>query len=140
MLEENAALVSLFPQTESREELPFGEDAYDDVKKVIEVFDGEGATLGYAINLKVNGYNGVINMTVGLYPDGMISGLRIVSNTETAGLGSKVAEPEFYGQFGGVETPVVLGESVDAVSGATISSTAVVKGVNLAAQVMDSMQ
>ena len=49
---------------------------------------------------------------------------------ETAGFGQKCAEEDFTAQFIGKTLPVTLGEDVDAVAGATITSTAVVDALN----------
>ena len=49
---------------------------------------------------------------------------------ETAGFGQKCGEEDFTAQFIGKTLPVTLGEDVDAVAGATITSTAVVDALN----------
>ncbi|NLG24948.1 MAG: FMN-binding protein [Clostridiales bacterium] len=54
------------------------------------------------------------------------------SFNETPGLGARAQEPEFGAQFVGKTYPVALGEGIDAISGATITSTAVVDAVNQA--------
>ena len=52
---------------------------------------------------------------------------------ETEGVGSKVREKAFMEQFIGKTPPLSLGEEIDAISGATISSVSTVKAVNDAA-------
>ena len=72
------------------------------------------------------------NITVTLTVDenGNVAALTVDASTQTPGLGLKCAEDEFVGQFIGQAGPFVLGENVDAVSYATITSDAVVKAVN----------
>lgn len=102
-----------------------------------------GEAVGYAITVSSKGYGGSMVMVVGLSLDGTVKGIRVLSHSETPGLGSKAAEAAFASQFEGkrVEvfklvksSPSSEGE-VQAVSGATISSRAVLEGVNLALEV-----
>ncbi|MBQ9306468.1 MAG: FMN-binding protein, partial [Clostridia bacterium] len=62
--------------------------------------------------------------------DGTIASLAIDASTQTPGLGQLCAEEAFTSQFVGNSGPFTLGENIDAVTGATITSTAVVDGVN----------
>ncbi|MFR6344573.1 MAG: FMN-binding protein [Christensenellales bacterium] len=104
------------------------------MSKIVCAKDSQGNTLGYCVSVAPNGYKGAINMNVGVKADGTLSGVRIGSNSETAGLGARVSEESFYGQYEGKTTPIVLGDQVQAITGATISSTAVTTGVNAAAE------
>ena len=94
-----------------------------------------GETAGYTVTVTVSGFGGPIEVTVGMDAQGAITGLNVGGSqfAETAGLGTKAKEPAFTDQFIGKTAPVTLGADVDAISGATITSTAVTKGVNLAA-------
>ncbi|MCE5343028.1 MAG: FMN-binding protein [Eubacteriales bacterium] len=94
-----------------------------------------GATVGYTATVTVSGYGGPVEVTVGLDANGVLTGLNVGGSkfAETAGLGAKAKEPAFTDQFIGKQTPVTLKKDVDAISGATITSTAVTKGVNAAA-------
>ncbi|MDR1365177.1 MAG: FMN-binding protein, partial [Holosporales bacterium] len=62
--------------------------------------------------------------------DGSIAGLRVGAHEETAGLGSKITDASFYEQFTNAHPPLVLKQDIDAITGATISSTAVLNAVN----------
>lgn len=64
--------------------------------------------------------------------DGVIRGVSVGGPDfkETEGLGSKAKEPGFTDQFAGKQPPLALGDTIDAISGATITSRAVVDGVN----------
>ena len=69
---------------------------------------------------------------LGLDAEGKIAEITIGDDkfAETPGLGAKAQEPEFYEQFIGQTGPFTLGENVDAIASATITSTAVVDAVN----------
>ena len=62
-------------------------------------------------------------------------GIGITTMKETPGIGTNVAEPAFTNQFRGLDLPVGLssqGGNVDAVSGATVSSTGAVNAIRKA--------
>lgn len=91
-----------------------------------------GALVGYVGQATVKGYGGPIEVTLGVDTAGVITGISVggANFAETTGLGAKVQEPAFTDQFAGLQGPLVLSKDVDAVTSATISSTAVVTGVN----------
>jgi len=93
-----------------------------------------GADLdGYAFIATGRGYGGEISILVGLEDENTVKGITILSPSETPGLGSQVAEPDFTSQFSGVAVADVAlsgdGGQIDAISGATISASAVVEAV-----------
>ena len=81
-------------------------------------------------------------MMVGIDPDGAVTGVSIISNSETSGIGSKVMNNETLAngtkvldQFIGksaADGTLVVGTNVDAITGATVSSKGVTTGVNTA--------
>ena len=76
------------------------------------------------------GYDGN-EITVNVTDDnGVITSLTVDASTQTAGLGQKCAEEAFTAQFIGKSAPLTLGEGIDAVASATITSQAVVDAVN----------
>lgn len=79
-----------------------------------------------------NGYGGEFDVTVGINPDGTIEGVRIGQQTfnETDGLGALALEQTFRDQFIGKTGPVSYGDGIDAISGATITSNAVLQAIN----------
>ena len=96
--------------------------------------------MGYVVTVTDSeGYGGNIQITVGITSDGTVNGISILSISETAGLGMRATEPEFYGQYEGKRTEKFAvskdggdGEPIDALSGATITSRAVTGAVNTA--------
>ena len=95
---------------------------------------------GYAIEVAPNGFGGEIRMMVGVDKEGNVLNISVISQTETAGLGSVVAAgtsagEAFRSQFTGKSGTLAVtkdGGVIDAVTSATISSRAVVEGVNVA--------
>ncbi len=95
---------------------------------------------GYVITTTdKEGYGGDIQITVGITSDGTVSGISILSISETAGLGMRSTDPSFYGQYVGKQTDQFYvskdggsGEPIDALSGATITSRAFTGAVNVA--------
>jgi len=89
--------------------------------------------IGFAFVAKGKGYGGEINIFVGLNTDFTIEQIKILSNTETPGLGTKITEDSFTGQFKGLSFKDVSlskdGGKIDAITGATISSKAVTDAV-----------
>ncbi len=103
---------------------------------------------GYAVRVCPNGFGGTITMMVGV-ADGKVSGISIISNSETPGLGAVAAADNakgaaFRAQFIGLVSGIVLGgtqeNAVDALSCATITSAAVTQGVNAALEYVASVQ
>ena len=89
--------------------------------------------IGYTFKTISRGYHGDIIIIVGIDDNGRLSGVRIAQQTETPGLGARVAEPRFYEQYSGKSTENPIdGNALSAVSGATVSSNAVTNAVNYA--------
>ena len=101
-----------------------------------------GAAAGHALKIVASGSQGNIEMMVGLDADGAVTGVSVVKNSETAGIGSKVMdnEPNAKGvgvldQFIGksaADGALNVGSNVDAITGATVSTKGVTTGVNAA--------
>ena len=52
--------------------------------------EANGAAAGHALKIVASGSQGSIEMMVGLDADGAVTGVSVVKNSETAGIGSKV--------------------------------------------------
>lgn len=96
-----------------------------------------GQRCGTILRAAERGYGGPVPVTAGVDTNGIITGIRIASPVEglkeTPGLGTKVLEPEWRAQFTG-RLPAEIrldrdGGNIAAVTGATISSRAVVNGL-----------
>ena len=114
------------------------------INDILEVKDSSGAVIGYAVDVtNSKGYGGDIEMAVGVLNDGTITGLSIIQNSETAGLGANCTKDSWREQFAGISYPVTFtktgetGENmVDAISSATYTTKAVTWGVNAALYVI----
>ncbi len=102
---------------------------------------------GYAVEVTPGGFDNTITMMVGVDKAGNVLGISIISHTETAGLGAVAAAgtpagEAFRGQFVGASGSVAVtkdGGTVDALTGATITSRAICVGVNAALECVANM-
>ena len=119
-------LKEMFP---SMSEYTFEDDIY--------TIYSDGAGVGYAFLAVGKGYGGDIDILIGLEDETTIKGITIISQSETPGLGSRIAESSFASTFAGVNIDDVAlkqdGGQIDALTGATISSGAVVDAVRTTA-------
>ena len=96
-----------------------------------------GAGIGYAFLAVGKGYGGDIDILIGLEDETTIKGITIISQSETPGLGSRIAESSFASRFAGLNIGNVarkqVGGQIDAITGATISSRAVIDAVRTTA-------
>ncbi len=89
-------------------------EAGEPYKEIVEAYRayGKGETLGYIIEMVVNGYGGDMEITVGVDANGKrVTGVRVGANSETENLGSRVTENVFLSQFTNALLPVELGDS-----------------------------
>ena len=112
--------------------------SYDDQKGLVtNVYASE---TGYAVEVAPAGFDGAITMMVGVNKNGEIVDISIISHTETAGLGAVAAADTdagnaFRGGFKGLTGNVAVtkdGGTVEAITGATVTSRAVCVGVQAA--------
>ena len=119
-------LKEMFP---SMSEYTFEDDIY--------TIYSNGAGVGYAFLAVGKGYGGDIDILIGLEDETTIKGITIISQSETPGLGSRIAESSFASTFAGVNIDDVAlkqdGGQIDTITGATISSRAVVDAVRTTA-------
>lgn len=108
--------------------------AYDfDESTEIYTISSDGSKVGYAFLGVGVGYGGNIDIVVGLENKTTLRGIAVIAHAETPGLGDKILAPNFTDRFVGLDTGEINltrdGGKVDAITGATISSQAVVDGV-----------
>lgn len=94
--------------------------------------NGEGLTVGYGIRVLSRGFSDDIDIIVGFDTAGQIVRVQILALSETAGVGSLINEPDYLSQYEGKSGQLTLKQDIDAISGATKSSRALIDGVNLA--------
>ena len=141
------SLENVMPGAESEQiDVPEGTTVTTETKNATSVtilsaykMTKDGADAGYCVEVGPTGFGGAVDTMVGIDSDGKVTGISVISaSSETPGLGARSTEPEFQAQFAGqVGTEVAVakdGGSIDALTGATITSRAVSEGVVAAAQ------
>lgn len=144
------ACAQVFPQSEelgltfeAQEYVPDGTMAEEleamgvEIGTVYQAVTADGTLFGYVVESTSKGFKGNIMHCIGVTAEGMVSGVSIVEMSETQGLGTR-AYNELLPQFAQVTTDAFTytktGSSadseVDAISGATITTRAVVEAVN----------
>lgn len=107
----------------------------------VEEYTGEDANIrsvhkgenGYVIETVTAGYAGDITMLVGVSNDGGVTGLVVRHLSETYGLGANaLTDTDFLAQFLNTSGEAAVGETVDALTGATVTSKAITRAVNSA--------
>lgn len=114
------------------------------VERIYKGYGADGTVIGYAIPASEAGFADQIVLLFGYEPrEKKLLGLKILDSRETPGLGDKILAPGFYGQFAGRLAPLlgVKGKapagdkrSVEMITGATISSRAVIREINHAVE------
>jgi len=92
-------------------------------------FYEEKSGKGYVVTAAYKGYGGPVTVTVGLDASGSVIGLSADVSSETSGVGTKAGKEDFLNRFMGLSGSA---ETVDTISNATYSSTAVRTGVDAA--------
>ena len=111
--------------------------------KILELYPvtNGGAEAGYVMKISASGSQGTIVMMVGVDANKAITGISVVSHSETSGIGTKVVgnEPNSAGvpvldQFVGLSGAgsLVVGSNITAISGATVSTKGITMGANAA--------
>lgn len=96
----------------------------------------DGKTFEVAYSSTAKGYHDLIEVMVGVRADGKLTGISIMTHTETPGLGARIVESQFTDQFKGLDLETAKlpaeGGKVDALSGATFSTVGVINAVDAA--------
>ena len=97
--------------------------------------------MGYVFETEASGYGGTVSVMTGIDTEGNITGVVILSHDETPGLGANAEKPDFLNQYlqpapeGGLSVIKYQAPSqgqIEAMTGATVTSTAVTNAVNQA--------
>ena len=117
---------TILPGSENFTVEPYaGEDA-----NIVSVHKGES---GFVIETRTYGYAGDITMLVGVSNEGTVTGLVVRHLSETYGLGANaLTDTDFLSQFLNTSGEAAVGENVDALTGATVTSKAITRAVNSA--------
>lgn len=119
-----------------KEVMPEGRD-FEAVKsrgEVIyyKVYNKDKKLIGVTFQASAKGYSSQIETMAGMTEEGVITAIKVLSQNETPGLGARVTEPAFTAQF--VNKSIQGLSEVQAITGATISSSSVIDSVKKKAQ------
>ena len=122
----NEMLATILPgDTEFTEEAYDGED-----EAILAVYKG---TTGFVVNTVAYGYAGNIEMLVGVSNEGTVTGLVVRDLSETYGLGANaLTDTDYLAQYLETAGDAEVGNNIDAITGATVTSKAVTRAVNSA--------
>lgn len=121
-----------------------------EIAEALVAKDGSGVPAGYVIQASAKGYGGAVELAIGVTSDGQIQAVDILAaDDETPGLGQRCTEPDWIGQYVGKATTdlnleVVKGDAggsnqIEAISGATITSSAVTRAINAVLLFVDEL-
>jgi electron transport complex protein RnfG len=108
---------------------------------ILEILEGKNGSeeVGYLFKVNTKGFHGPVDLMIAISNEGKMTGIKVISHSETPGLGAKIDEDKFKERFKNVPidkgvsmvktTPTTENE-VEGVTGATISSKAVGTAVN----------
>lgn len=128
-----------------RAEVMPGASAFEEIEienapdSLLAAYKAVGSFGGYVFEMSTTGFSGAMSVTIGIYENGEIAGVRVGTHSETPGLGAKATEELFYGQYTGKSTLVgalsvvkkAPGEAdIQAITASTITSRAVNNAVN----------
>lgn len=120
----------------------------DQTVEAIYKAEKSGEFVGYIFKTTAKGYGGAIIVITGIDAEGNITGTKVISHSETAGLGAKAAVSgegswisQYVGKTAGNLTVVKTGNAgaseIDAITSATKTSRAVTRAVNIAGQAFE---
>ncbi|MEY8354796.1 RnfABCDGE type electron transport complex subunit G [Lachnospiraceae bacterium 54-53] len=111
------------------------------VENALLAVDAGGTAVGYVItSYSDDSYGGTIKLSVGIKEDGTVNGIEFLEISDTPGLGLKAKEPAFKDQYAGknagslsvTKSGNAVDAEINAISGATVTSSAATNAVNAA--------
>lgn len=146
MQKELASRQEVLPQAASFEEI----EGTGETTAPCRALDVSGSVIGYVIVTSANGYGGSVKVMTGILNDGTVTGVAVLEQSETVGLGANCENEEFRSQFEqeisddgftvyktGQTEPESGG--IEALTSATITSSAVVNAVNNAVEIFRTL-
>lgn len=106
----------------------------------LRAIDAGGNPVAIVVVAQSKGYGGQVPIAVAFDMDGRVLSIIAMANSETPGLGTRIAEEGYIGQYAGRPAEPLAAESVDLISGATISSKAALSAFNIAVEVFEEVQ
>lgn len=125
------SMSGLFPDAD------FTELNTEDGSVIYEMTKGNN-TVGYCVVTESMGFGGSIKLLCGFDTELSVVGVKVTEHAETKSKFDPVNSKEHLSQYEGKTAPFAFGEGVDAVSGSTVSSKAILKGINDAGDILES--
>lgn len=122
---------ALVPEAASFEEVPC---SVEGCVAVLRALDASGTQLGGIVVAQARGYGGDVPIAVSFDTSGTVTNVVVMPNEETPGLGSRVADDSYIGQYVGLPAEPTDDAAIDLISGATISSRAALNAFNRAVE------
>ncbi|MBE6052518.1 MAG: RnfABCDGE type electron transport complex subunit G [Clostridium sartagoforme] len=128
----------IMPSADKIQDTTIKLDSEGAIKEIYEAVNGNDV-IGYVMKVTSKGFHGAIDFVVGISNEDKVTGIKVLSHSETPGLGAKITEDKFAKRFidkpatGYLEVVKVTPNKdieVEAISGATTSSKASVTAVN----------
>lgn len=124
---------------------------FSDTDIVSEVYTAKKGDelIGYTFKSLPKGFGGELSLLTGISLDGEITGMKVISHNETPGLGAKSTEPLFQDQYKDksvekslivVKTKPTNDNEIQAITGSTITSSAVTDGVNYSLEIFKELR
>ncbi len=120
--QEQATLSELLPAAVSFTPVKSGEETL-----CYKGYNKDRQFAGVVFSASAKGYSSTIETMAGMTKEGKITAIKVVNQNETPGLGSKIAEPDFSSRFRAKNVTEL--SQVQAITGATISSRALINSV-----------
>ncbi len=144
----NSNRQALFPEAESFTVHETKTALPDGLLEITKATAADGSLIGWLFLSESRGYGGQVPVLLAFTPSGDISGIRVLANEETPGLGKKIELDSYLVQFAGAtaaNTFVLKAENeqqihIDAIAGATISSRAVAVAANISTGFFEILQ
>lgn len=120
------------------------------INTVLQADSSDKQKLGYVFDVtSKNGYGGDVQIAVGITNEGEVTAFKVIAASETPGLGAKSMEDEYASQFSGLSALKHIefsktganreNNEIDAISGATITTTATTNAVNAAVDMFNTV-
>lgn len=121
---------------EALTEIPAAGYATGSVTDVMTALDGSGNVIGYVLSaVSKSGYGGDITIALGVDLEGKVTGFSPLQHAETPGFGAKCEDASYISTFPGITSA----EDVDAITGATFTTTAIKEAVGAGLYFVDQM-
>lgn len=144
------AALSIQKAEESQKVVLPNAESFEEVdEETVKGLDGSGQLAGYVITTEAKGYGGTIEVMTGITADGSVSGVVLLSQNETPGLGANATKDSFREQYqqaapdGGfqvIKSGAPADGQIQAMTGATITTQAVTDAVNLAVEKFQTLE